>query len=256
MNLYYEIMSRWQSFQLVSFAEMDRLLKRFNILFIYHSGKLENDQVTYQTTREIFETGTAAAFPEGSKTLFWQKNQKLCYEYLREKILARDDMDTSLLLDVHRILTSGTYDEPLYATDGERPGAFKKHDYVTGLYEVGAPAREVEEQLDKLMEEVNGYCGPDLLGTGAYLHARFENIRPFAEGNGRTGRILLNYFFLTRNHPPLIIFSEDRARYLECLTIYDREHDLTPLTEFLRQEIIKTWAEEFFPDRSASQENA
>ena len=81
MNLYYEIMSRWQSFQLVSSAEMDRLLKRFNILFIYHSGKLENDQVTYQTTREIFETGTAAAFPEGSKTLFWQKNQKLCYEY-------------------------------------------------------------------------------------------------------------------------------------------------------------------------------
>ena len=62
MNLYYEIMSRWQSFQLVSSAEMDRLLKRFNILFIYHSGKLENDQVTYQTTREIFETGTAAAF--------------------------------------------------------------------------------------------------------------------------------------------------------------------------------------------------
>lgn len=36
MNLYYEIMSRWQSFQLVSSAEMDRLLKRFNILFIYH----------------------------------------------------------------------------------------------------------------------------------------------------------------------------------------------------------------------------
>lgn len=85
MNLYYEIMSRWQSFQLVSSAEMDRLLKRFNILFIYHSGKLENDQVTYQTTREIFETGTAAAFPEGSKTLFWQKNQKTLLRILTGK---------------------------------------------------------------------------------------------------------------------------------------------------------------------------
>ena len=75
MNLYYEIMSRWQSFQLVSSAERDRLLKRFNILFIYHSGKLENDQVTYQTTREIFETGTAAAFPEGSKRCSGRKTK-------------------------------------------------------------------------------------------------------------------------------------------------------------------------------------
>ena len=35
MNLYYEIMSRWQSFQLVSSAEMDRLLKRFNLSLIH-----------------------------------------------------------------------------------------------------------------------------------------------------------------------------------------------------------------------------
>ncbi len=98
MNLYYEIMSRWQSFQLVSSAEMDRLLKRFNILFIYHSENWKMTRSPIRPPGRFLKPARPPPFRKCSKTLFWQKNQKLCYEYLREKILARDDMDTSLLL--------------------------------------------------------------------------------------------------------------------------------------------------------------
>ena len=43
-----------------------------------------------------------------------------------------------MVLEVHRILTSGTYDERRFLENGERPGEYKKHDYITGKNEVGA----------------------------------------------------------------------------------------------------------------------
>ena len=50
-------------------------------------------------------------------------------------------------------MTEGTYDERRYIVNGERPGEFKKHDYVTGKNEVGSPPDEVENDLAELIED-------------------------------------------------------------------------------------------------------
>ena len=171
------------------------------------------------------------------------QGQRNCYEYLRERVLARDDLETSLVLEVHRILTSGTYTEPFYLVNGERPGELKKRDYVTAVNAVGAAARDVGRELDHLVEEVSGYCGSELLQVAAYFHCRFENIHPFAAGNGATGRMLMNYFLMIRDHPPVVFFAEDKEEYLQCLTTYDQQRDPRPLAAFLEKELAKTWAE-------------
>lgn len=80
-------------------------------------------------------------------------------------------------------------------------GEFKRHDYITGIYEIGSPASEVERELAELVEEINGYDGEDILKSAAYLHLKFEYIHPFADGNGRVGRTLTNYFLLINAHP-------------------------------------------------------
>ena len=53
--------------------------------------------------------------------------------------------------------------------------------------------------------------------------------------------MLVTYFLLTRDHPPLIVFNEDREEYLRCLTVYDREKDCRPLAELFEKELAKTW---------------
>ena len=52
--------------------------------------------------------------------------------FLQEKIVAKEPLSIELICAVHRALTEGTYDERRYIVNGERPGEFKKHDYVTG----------------------------------------------------------------------------------------------------------------------------
>ena len=48
-------------------------------------------------------------------------------------------------------------------------------------------------------------------------HIQFERIHPFSDGNGRTGRIVMNYSLLQQGFPPLIIEKETKAQYIEFL---------------------------------------
>ncbi|MDR1960812.1 MAG: Fic family protein, partial [Gracilibacteraceae bacterium] len=138
-------------------------------------------------------------------------------------------------------LTGGTYDEHRYIERGERPGAFKKHDYVTGIAEVGSLAEDVENDLTELLEELADYEGKDLLKIAAYFHARFEYIHPFADGNGRVGRTLLNYYLMIHDHPPVIIHDEDKRAYYNALARYDEDEDLEPMRLFLIHQTERTW---------------
>lgn len=241
MPLSHSILSRWQSQQLRRPSDLDKALGEFNPLFAYHTERLEGREADLETAREYFQTGTVSQFTGDPQMLIRLYDQKRCYEYLRERVLARDEMDTALVLELHRILNSGAYNDPALLRRGERAGEFKKQDLVAPAGGAGSPAREVGRELDQLMEEVSGYCGTELLSAAAYLHCRFENIHPFAAGNGATGRVLLNFFLLCRDHPPLVFFSQDKERYLQCLTRYDKTRDPRPMRDFLEEELSKTW---------------
>lgn len=109
-----------------------------------------------------------------------------------------------------------------------------------GMQEVGAFPDEVENEIKDLLAEINSWDG-DVLLAAAYFHARFENIHPFADGNGRTGRLLLNYYLLLQNYPPLIISTEDKNVYYLALEVYDRTEEISGLKLLLEEELNKTW---------------
>lgn len=231
----------WRTSPIGTVSGLEQRLDNFRILFAYHSGKIENDEVSYHDTREIFENGKVLNYSGAPRAIFEQQNQKLCYEYLKDKIVAKEPLTSELIREIHRILTSGTYDERRFLENGERPGEYKKHDYVTGRSEVGSPAEDVAGEVEELLEEINSYKKQDIIRAAAYFHAVFENIHPFADGNGRVGRTLLNYYLMIHNHPPLIVYDEDKVLYYQCLEKYDTDENIDSLTEFFRYETEKTW---------------
>lgn len=251
MDGYGEAVAYWRRTDRRTAEGLEAALDSFRVLFAYHSGKIENERVTYEDTREIFHDGRVTGYTGDTRTIFEQQNQKLCYDFLVPKIIERVPLTGELIREIHRILTSGTYDERRYLVNGERPGEYKKHDYVTGIHEVGAAVEDVAAEMDELLGEVNGHTGTDVLTPAAYLHARFEYIHPFADGNGRTGRTLLNYYLMTHDHPPIVIDSEDKRRYIDCLRTYDEDEELRPLVLFLQEQTAKTWAKAVERDKGA-----
>ena len=73
--------------------------------------------------------------------------------------------------------------------------------------------------------------------TLAASHARFEQIHPFLDGNGRTGRLALNLLLVRLGIPPAIVYKRDRARYLDALRRADKG-GCGPLGEFLARAIL------------------
>lgn len=242
MSEYVRVVELWKSWKITTEADLDKYLHNFRILFAYHSGRIENDEITWHDTREIFENGRVTGFTGSPRAIFEQQNQRLCYEYMKEKIINRAPIDLDLIKEVHRILTSGTYEERRYIENKERPGEFKKHDYVIGLYEVGSAPEDVEGELAELIAEIGEYSGADILKSAAYFHGKFEFIHPFADGNGRVGRALLNYYLMIKGHPPLIIKDEEKGKYYKALQMYDEKEELTLLYEFLKNAAVQTWA--------------
>lgn len=90
---YSQVVELWRSCKISSAVDLNKYLDSFRILFAYHSGKIENKEVTYHDTREIFENGKVAGYTGSPRALFEQQNQKLCYEFLIEKIVKKEPLN-------------------------------------------------------------------------------------------------------------------------------------------------------------------
>ena len=118
-----------------------------------------------------------------------------------------------------------------------RKGAFKIYPnnprQPDGTVYFYAPPEQVEPQLDFMLELYAEYReAHHPLLVGAWLHHRFIQIHPFADGNGRTGRMLLNWHLWPARWYPVSVHRKDRNRYLDAMNQADAG-DLSVLTDFL-----------------------
>ena len=97
MAQYNDIVKLWQGFAIQTASDLDMRLDNFRILFAYHSGKIENDEITYHDTREIFENGKVLNFTGSPRSILEQQNQKLCYDFLLDKLVAKEPLSVALL---------------------------------------------------------------------------------------------------------------------------------------------------------------
>lgn len=252
MTGYEKALAIWQQKHITTDAELAEALNGHSITFAYHSGKIENDKVTYHDTREVFEHDGVTSYTGDLRTLFEIRNAKEANELFLTAFGEKRPLDETLVKEMQLCLTQGTYDTRRWQL-GERPGEYKHHDYVTGKEEIGASAEDVPEEMSELLKELQDISEDNALTAAAYFHAKFENIHPFADGNGRTGRLLMNYFLVLHGHPPIVIHEEDRKGYYEALEAWDSEQSLEPLCEFLREQTEKTWEKQII--RAEKQKN-
>ncbi len=242
---YIDILNKWKKHHISSIADLDVVLDNYRILFAYHSNSIEHAGLSLHQTREIFEHGKVVNYTGDTRALFETQNQKTCYEYLKSHIVNKTPITQEFIKEIHFLLNQGCYDESRWAK-GERPGLFKKHYYGVGS-NAGVLPKDVEEEINFLCNEINDIDSIDpekLLLSAAYFHCNFENIHPFADGNGRTGRTLMNYFLMTHDLPPTILFEDDKETYYLALAVFDETEQLDGFVQFLKEQTVKTWTRE------------
>ena len=150
-----------------------------------------------------------------------------------------DTLDSKLTEDLikefHYELKSGVFED---RANGYAIGDYKKRPNMIGMYETVLPS-QVSDEMDKLLAWYNDQeISLDILAT---FHARYENIHPFQDGNGRTGRMILFRECLYHGIAPFIIEDSNRPEYLDALKMYRQSQDVTALIALFRKEQEYYW---------------
>ena len=123
---------------------------------------------------------------------------------------------------VHRTAMTPVWDVAPHpdATPAERPGSFREHEIEPFPGGMTPPSWVlVQAETDSWLMSVNALQARavDFCERIAGVHAHFERIHPFLDGNGRTGRLLLNLVLVRLGYPPAIIYKRERGTYLKAL---------------------------------------
>ena len=122
----------------------------------------------------------------------------------------------------------------------EGPGDFRRHDIRPFGSGMAPPAWTlVDAELRRWVDDAcslrvdDGELSPESL---AHIHADFERVHPFLDGNGRTGRLALNLVLVRLGYPPVIVRKQQRPAYLSALARADAGDD-GPLAEIIARGI-------------------
>ncbi len=171
---------------------------------VYNSNAIENSTLTISETEKILlemEVSRNISVRE----IFEAKNLARVFEYIKEKVNTKN-VDKDLILLLHKMLISNI--------DENIAGRFRGlNEHVrVGTYIAPAP-EHVEAMIENAMLKYSSNQRAYFLEKIARFHLDFENIHPFCDGNGRIGRVLINYQLLQLGFPPIIIRDKGKKLY-------------------------------------------
>ncbi len=178
---------------------------------VYNSNAIENSTLTLKETEKIL-LEMEVARDVSVREVFEAKNLARVTEYIRNKS-QEVEINKEIILFLHQMLIGGI--------DDSIAGRFRK----TGEYvRVGthvAPAPEhVERMIEAALLEYTGDLGSFLVDKIAKFHLEFETVHPFCDGNGRIGRVLINYQLQRLGFPGIIIRDKEKKDYYSTFAEY------------------------------------
>ena len=212
---------------------MDRLSNfKTRIDFIYNSNAIEGSTLTLKETDIILQYGVTVK-GKSLKEHEEVKGQEYALNFLKEAIKTDESLSLRLIRKFHALMLND---------DIKNRGKFKKsnNEILSAGFET-TPYYLVEEKLTELIEKFNSSENNDLIMKVACFHADFEKIHPFIDGNGRTGRLLLNLELMKNGYPITVIRNEDRDEYYTALETAQVESNYELLADFIEKSVENTF---------------
>jgi Fic family protein len=192
----------------------EEILKNFIVEFAYNTTAIEGNTIKLSEARNLLEDGLTPKNKTLREIHDVQNTEKVFLRILKTK----EELSHEFIIEIHKKLMKNIDSRRGYRTSNVR--VIKANFKAT-------PAPYVKTDMNLLLKwynDNNKKLHPLVLAS--ILHHKFEKVHPFLDGNGRTGRMLLNYVLLKSYYPPIVIKTRLRNKYLQVLRKAD-ENNLT-----------------------------
>ena len=199
-------------------GELERLNEEFTVEFTYNSNAIEGNALTLRETDLVLRGLTIDQKP--LKDHMEAVGHKEAFEFVRELVKENAPLAESVIKQIHYLVLADKKDDR---------GVYRRVPIrILGAHHEPVQPYLIEPKMEQLLLDYT--ASEDHIVTKlARLHIEFEGIHPFIDGNGRTGRLLVNLELMKAGYPPIDVKFTDRVAYYNAFDAYHVKHDLSAM---------------------------
>lgn len=207
------------------------LREKLALEWTYHSNAIEGNTLTLRETKVVLEGITV-----GGKTLrehFEVTNHRDAIFYVEEIVAGNEALTQWQIKNIHSLVLKGI-------DDGERGQYRRENVVITGASTTPPGFLHLADEMRCLVEWHQHAAISHPVMRAAELHTRFVKIHPFIDGNGRTGRLIMNLELMKAGYPPAVIRKEDRLAYYDALDVACVDGAYDDITQLVAEAVVRS----------------
>lgn len=203
-------------------GELKRLQDEFLVEFTYNSNAIEGNTLTLQETAMVLEGLTIDQKP--LKDHLEAVGHRDAFLYVISLVSDKVPISERIIREIHAlVLMNKPEDKGVYRRISVK---------IMGAHHEPPQPYLVPIQMEQLVVDLSR-DNRHTIEKAALFHLNFEGIHPFIDGNGRTGRLLLNLMLIQAGYPPIDVKFSDRRKYYACFDSYFRDNDPSPMVNMV-----------------------
>ncbi len=217
-------------FEKLNLTEKQQFEQNFVNVFVYNSNSIEGSTLTPLEVKLLLEENISPNKPLDD--VLEAKSAEKALDFIKR---TKEIVSESFLKKLHEIYFKDT--KPFIA------GLFKtKDNLVQGAVFKTTPAGFVFTDMKLFFKEYEKLSkNLHVLELAAWVHWRFEKIHPFQDGNGRIGRLIMNYILWSNGYQMIDIKTKEKQKYFKALQKSDKENSAEPLARLLVKRFEKQY---------------
>lgn len=206
----------------------------FDIEWTYNSNAIEGNTLTLTETKMVIEEGITVGKGKKLSDHLEVINHKEAIDYVEDLVKRKITISEGAIKYINYIL--------LKNIDSNNAGIYRNANVLISGSRHKPPINiivpEMMKELIEWYKENKEKLHP--VELAAIFHYKLTYIHPFTDGNGRTGRLMMNLILMQYGYPPAIIRIEDRTEYMECLEKASVENSLESFIKLIASEVEKS----------------
>lgn len=198
-------------------------VQAFELEYTHNSTAIEGNTLTLLETKVVLEEGLSVGGKK-LREIYEVINHNKAYQHVKACIAQSLPLDETIIKDIHAILMENIMVGGIYRN---------VEVYISGASHTPPAPNEMYHQVKNFYADLPEKDAANAIELAAWTHAEFVRIHPFADGNGRTSRLIMNYQLMAHGFLPISIAKEARLDYFNALEAYAVHRDLNPFADMI-----------------------